>query len=255
MNSSSYDFKQLPEYKKIAYKHSTELYNAKEASDFHNTYLFEQRYLHLIQEGNTEGLKKLFTEIMQAPGLKEGSIGDNALRQSKNIFISNAALVTRAAIAGGLACEIAYQLSDVYINVCERLGSVREIQELQFALSIDFAERVETSKMPAGMSLEVFECVQFITQNTNASIQVSDVANHIHRSVSYTTRKFKEELGFGIRDFIMRCKLEEAKSLLSFTDKSLSEISSYLCFSSQSYFQNVFKKKYGVTPLQFRKGK
>ena len=46
--------------------------------------------------------------------------------------------------------------------------------------------------------------------------------------------------------------LEEAKNLLSFTNKSLSEISNYLCFSSQAYFQNVFKKNYGMTPLQYR---
>ena len=50
----------------------------------------------------------------------------------------------------------------------------------------------------------------------------------------------------------MRCKLEEAKSLLTYSDKSLIEISNYLCFSSQSYFQNVFKKKYGMTPKQYR---
>ena len=55
-----------------------------------------------------------------------------------------------------------------------------------------------------------------------------------------------------MREFIMRCKLEEAKSLLTYTDKSLSEISSYLCFSSQAYFQNVFKKKFGVTPNEYR---
>ena len=46
--------------------------------------------------------------------------------------------------------------------------------------------------------------------------------------------------------------LEEAKSLLRYSDKTLSEISSYLCFSSQSYFQNVFKRKYGITPKQYR---
>lgn len=59
-------------------------------------------------------------------------------------------------------------------------------------------------------------------------------------------------MGFDLSTFIMRCKLEEAKSLLTYTNKSLSEISSYLCFSSQSYFQNVFKKKYGLTPKQYR---
>ena len=51
----------------------------------------------------------------------------------------------------------------------------------------------------------------------------------------------------------MRRKLEEARSLLIYTDKTISEISEYLCFSTQSYFQNVFKKQYGMTPMQFRK--
>ena len=102
------------------------------------------------------------------------------------------------------------------------------------------------------MSPEIFKCIQFITRHVNEPIQVGDVAEHIGRSRSYLTAKFKKELGFDVSTFIMRCRLEEAKSLLTYSDKSLSEISSYLCFSSQSYFQNVFRKKYNVTPLQYR---
>lgn len=68
-------------------------------------------------------------------------------------------------------------------------------------------------------------------------------------------KRFKEELGIHIGSFITRCKLEEAKSLLAYSKKSLAEISSYLCFSSQSYFQNVFKKQYGITPMQYREKK
>ena len=82
---------------------------------------------------------------------------------------------------------------------------------------------------------------------------MGDVAEHIGRSRSYLTNKFKKELGFDVSSFIMRCRLEEAKSLLTYSDKTLSEISTYLCFSSQSYFQNIFKKKYGITPLNYRK--
>jgi AraC-like DNA-binding protein len=55
-----------------------------------------------------------------------------------------------------------------------------------------------------------------------------------------------------LNDYINRQKIEEAKNLLAFSDRSLSEISSYLCFSSQSYFQNLFKKYEGITPLQYR---
>lgn len=117
---------------------------------------------------------------------------------------------------------------------------------------LDFTERVALQKIPAGMSREIFLCVQYISQHTNEPIQVDDVAAFIHMSRSTITRKFKKELGFCISGFIKRCKLEEAKSLLTFTNKSLSEISSYLCFSSQSHFQRAFKNKYGMTPLDYR---
>ena len=35
--------------------------------------------------------------------------------------------------------------------------------------------------------------------------------------------------------------------------KPLSEISLFLCYSSQSHFQNVFKAETGLTPMQYRR--
>ena len=177
----------------------------------------------------------------------------NAVKQKKNIFITIATLTTRAAIQGGMNLEEAYQLADVYIQDCEHSQNLTYIENLNYSMLIDFAERVAKGKIPGGMSKEIFDCVQFISRHVNEPIQVGDVTEHIGKSRSYLTKKFKKELGFDISSFIMRCKLEESKSLLTFTEKSLSEISSYLCFSSQAYFQNVFKKKYGITPTQYRK--
>lgn len=236
--------------KAISSIHSNRIYDAKEEHVFHNTYLFERQYLSYIQNGEVEKLKELF--LNSAISLKEGKVADNALRQSKNIFVASTTLATRSAIAGGLDIEQAYQLSDIYINESERAQSPDALANLQFMMTLDFAERVSQNKIPQGMSREIFECVQFISRHTNEPIRVDDVAVHIGRSRSYTSKKFKEELGFDLSTFIMRCKLEEAKSLLTYSDKTLSEISNYLCFSSQAYFQNVFKKKYGLTPMQYR---
>jgi len=237
-------------YRLISSLHSNQIYQAKEEENFHNTYQFEQQYLKYIKEGNPEKLKSLFLEYNFA--LKEGNLADNALRQAKNIFISGTTLTTRAAISGGLGIEQAYHLSDTYIKECENIQSVDSLTNLNFTMNLDFAKRVAESKIPEGVSKDIFECIQYVLCHTNTHLQVEDVARHIGRSRSYVSRKFKSELGFNLNAFIMRCKLEEAKSLLTYSEKSLSEISSYLCFSSQSYFQNVFKKKYGLTPMEYR---
>ncbi|MCM1241623.1 MAG: helix-turn-helix domain-containing protein [Roseburia sp.] len=229
--------------------HSDQMFKAKENQNYHNTYHFERLLMHQVQCGNTEKLKEL---LQDSSTLSAGSMANNALRQEKNIFISTIALIMRSAVAGGMDAEQAYHLADVYIRECENSSDISYISNLGYSMCIDFSERVAQSKIPQGMSPEIFECIQFITQHINEVIRVKDVADHIGKSRSYLSGRFKKELGFDISDFIMQCRLEEAKSLLRYSDKTLSEISNYLCFSSQSYFQNVFKKKYCLTPKQYR---
>ena len=239
-----------PSQEEISAIHSGRIHEAKEDQIFHNTYSFEQQYLECVKNGDTTRLKKLMDSVEKR--LIMGKIADTRLRNEKNLMIACTTLTTRAAIAGGMDIEQAYQLSDVYINEGEKMQSVEALTTLQRTMIFDFAERVAQSKLPNGLSKEVSDCVQFISQHTNELIRVDDVAAFSGKSRSYISQKFKKELGFDIGSFIMRCKLEEAKSLLTYSDQSLSEISSYLCFSSQAYFQNVFKKKYGLTPMQYR---
>ena len=85
------------------------------------------------------------------------------------------------------------------------------------------------------------------------SITVEDVANDVHRSTSYVMKRFRAELDTHVTAYITKCKLEEAQTLLIYSDKTLAEISHDLCFSTQSYFQNLFKKQFGITPAQFRR--
>jgi YSIRK-targeted surface antigen transcriptional regulator len=234
----------------ISSSHPEKMMNARENQIFHNTYHYERLLLEHVQNGDTDKLEAL---LRQSDNLQRGVMSDNALREEKNIFITLATMVSRAAIQGGMDIEQAYQLSDTYVQECEKTQNINAIANLSYSMVHDFTARVATNKIPGGMSKEVFDCIQFISRNINEPIQVGDVIHYIGKSRSYMTKKFKEELGFDISSFIMRCKLEEAKSLLTYTDKSLSEISTYLCFSTQAYFQNVFKKKYGITPNEYRK--
>ena len=80
-------------------------------------------------------------------------------------------------------------------------------------------------------------------KNQHDPLTVGDVAAYVGFSKSY----------FSVSAFILRCKLEEGKELLQYTNKSIRTISTFLCFSSQSHFQTAFKKQFGMTPNECRR--
>lgn len=227
-------------------------YESRETNHPHNTYLHEMHRLDLIASGNTAELKK--TLATPLPGHR-GMTASNGLRQAKNIFISACTMYCRAAIAGGLDVEEAYSLSDVYIQTSESYTSVSDVERLLLKMPLDFTERVEREVKFKNVSQPVISAIHYIKEHVNQPLQADDIAAQVNLSTSYFLKRFKAETGEGLTDFITQTKIEEACILLSYTDKSLTEISNYLYFSSQSYFQNVFKKVMGMTPGQYRNQK
>lgn len=245
--------KDTKESEMLASRHANHAYELRERRDFHNTYHFEKKLYAAISAGDTQGVKRiLHTENIAQ--LKEGKMADIPIRQAKNVFIGTVTKIGMlGAIPGGMDVEQTYQLIDLYVRRCEAMNTENDVTDLYYAMLLDFCARVADIKMPKWLSGETGECVAYIRNHVNEPISILDVAASVNRSASYISKKLKAELGVNVSALINRCKLEEAKSLLTYTSKSLSEISAYLCFSSQSYFQNVFKRKYGVTPSQYRK--
>lgn len=238
---------------KVPEKHTDEIWSE---NDFiHGTYNLEQRLLSYVRNGDVDGLSTFFKTIINSP-ISEGKLADDALRQSKNIFIGFIALVGKVgAIKGNLDIEQTYQLIDLYTQECERCISVNQVNELRFNAIMDFTQRVADQKHPEAYSNEVYTALQFIKTHTNQPITVDDVLKQVYKSRSTFMEQFKRETGETIGRYIIKAKLQESKLLLAYSDKSLSDISNFFYFSSQSHFQNAFKKEYGITPLEYRKKK
>ena len=238
---------------KIHEKHTEEIW--KEDDFIHGTYNLEQRLLSYVRNGDVEGLAAFFKTVANAP-TPEGKLADDALRQSKNIFIGFIALVGKVgAIKGNLDIEQTYQLIDLYPQECERCISVNQVNELRYNAIIDFAQRVADQKHPEAYSNEVYSALQFIKTHTNQPIGVDDVLKHVNKSRSMFMEQFKKETGETIARYIIKAKLQESKQLLAYSNKSIADISNFFYFSSQSHFQKAFKNEYGITPLAYRKKK
>ncbi|HEM3651637.1 helix-turn-helix domain-containing protein [Streptococcus suis] len=97
------------------------------------------------------------------------------------------------------------------------------------------------------------KAVRMIKRNINRQLTIQSICTEIGLSQYHFMRKFKIDIGMTVGAYIKKEKIAYAKFLLVYTNQSISEISEYLIFNSQSYFTSVFKKETGKTPFEYRK--
>lgn len=93
----------------------------------------------------------------------------------------------------------------------------------------------------------------YIYENYAKKISLDDIASAagVNRSkCSALFRKYAQKTPF---EFLNSYRLEMAAKLLTDTEESALYISQTCGFSGQSYFNRMFMKEYGVTPLEWRK--
>ena len=209
----------------------------------------ENRVLDMVMRGDVAALNIFFKS---APAIKGGTIAQEQLRQSKNIFIVTTTLVSRAAIRGGIDVTSSLALSDQYIQRCELADSIDQITELSYRMVLDYAERVSKIKLGQNPSILVVKVSNYIQQHLSDAIKVEDIAKALFMGRSRLSTNFKKETGINLSDYITTIKIDEAKRLLRYSDKSFTAIAIYLGFSSQSHFSQVFKKYTETTPFEYR---
>ncbi|MBP1554646.1 MAG: helix-turn-helix domain-containing protein [Oscillospiraceae bacterium] len=223
----------------------------KENDDTDTPYLFESRLFYEIRTGNKIRAKAMLADFPEDNGASRKA--SSPLRQAKNELIS---LASKAAvlslIPAGMDSLSAYSLSDLYMAEAEQMQTREELSHLRYIMVMDFCDRCGRLSVPADVSSEISRCMDYIKSHTNVPLRIDDVAKAMLRSPSSLMRRFKQETGMTINDYMTKCRLDEACELLLYSRWSLSEISSYLCFSSQAYFQNVFKRSLGMTPARYR---
>ena len=214
----------------------------------HHDPLLEKKLLSIIREGRVEELKSFTKMEEESTGVLSKS---SYIRSKKNVTIAGITLATRASIEGGLHPEIAFSLSDRYIQRLEDLKTIKEIDHLAGEAFFTFTEKVRQVKEDR-FSITITNCKNYIYNNRYEKLTHDDVANQAELSHSYLSILFKKEVGISVSDYIQRVKIDEAKNLIEYTNTPLSEIGSLLNFSDQSYFTKVFKKHTGITPKQYK---
>ena len=91
-----------------------------------------------------------------------------------------------------------------------------------------------------------------MNENVSGNVDPEELAMRLNISYSWFRRVFKEYTGYAPAKYFQELKLRKAKQLLVGTSQSVKEISFFLGFQSTEYFFSFFKKRTGLTPLEYR---
>ena len=211
----------------------------------HNTFEIENAMTDIIQNRESEKLSKWISQI---PAIRGGTIAPDQPRQRKNLFVVTATLASRAAIRGGLDINDAFTLSDSYIQKSELINNPSAITNIQYHMLIDFTEKVAQLRNGENTTKLSVKVANYIQQHISENIDTEEMAAELGFSRPYLSKKFKETTGKTLTDYIQTKKIDEAKRLLKYSDKSQNQKTTENCFCGW----NLFCKNYYSDRIQNR---
>jgi two-component system response regulator YesN len=94
--------------------------------------------------------------------------------------------------------------------------------------------------------------LKIIQQKFSGDISLKQVSQIVGINPAYVSRQFKQQTGESFKECLTRLRLEHAKKLLSTSGKNVSAVAKESGFSDPNYFCEVFKKRLGHTPSDYR---
>lgn len=98
----------------------------------------------------------------------------------------------------------------------------------------------------------VNQVIDYINEMYMKGISVADIASHIGISQAHLNHIFQEELNLSVQNFLIDFRLEKAARQLVNTSLSIKEISHLVGYRDPLVFSKAFKRKFEVSPKQYR---
>lgn len=137
---------------------------------------------------------------------------------------------------------------DVISQLQIKAGILQLIGILMEAGLMCQSPRTESQKITA-----IKTVLSYITDHYHEKLYVQDLASQVNMNEQYFCRFFKRSIGKTLIDYINDYRLNKVIRLLETGDAQITEICLECGFNNMGNFQRLFKRKTGITPLQYRK--
>lgn len=98
------------------------------------------------------------------------------------------------------------------------------------------------------------EILQYVEEHYREPLAQAEIAKEFYFTPQYFARYFKQCTGNTFTEHLTAYRISQARQELLHTDRRISDVARNNGFHDDRGFINAFKRIYGVTPLQYRKG-
>ena len=120
--------------------------------------------------------------------------------------------------------------------------------ELISSLSREDQRSPAARAQPAWLS----KVLDYLHAHDDRMVRVEDVAAEVDLHPGYLARVFRAHIGMPLGSYARELRLERAAADLSSTDDRILDIALAAGFTDQSHLTRLFRRRYGVTPAQYR---
>lgn len=93
---------------------------------------------------------------------------------------------------------------------------------------------------------------EFIQDNIERDLGLTEIANAVDLSPFHFARLFKQATGVSPHQYLIKSRIERAKSLLAKSELPIVEVGFRVGFKNQSHFTTLFRKLTSLTPKAYR---
>lgn len=104
----------------------------------------------------------------------------------------------------------------------------------------------------SGSDRSVDVALQYIRTHYHDDLSLEKVAAIVYLNPVYFSQLFKQKIGQGFKEYVTHLRLEQAKQLLMNPKLKLADVADRIGYQDMRHFSQVFRKKYGVTPSEYR---
>lgn len=98
----------------------------------------------------------------------------------------------------------------------------------------------------------VRKTLEYMHSHYDQELSITFLAEMVSINQRYLQQLFRKHLNTSVNAYLNDLRMDKAMQLLSYTDLDILKISEYVGINSQQYFSNLFRKKTGLSPREYR---